>query len=117
MIEATVVFIDKSRSDFPLHVAQYPVDERVLWNYYHNDDTDLLDAAKFLMGIPADTPTFRAVFVDHLVNPFTGEVHTGVDFSLEEFMSQVLTRQRELILEAQQRHRVRCGFYIPVVRV
>ena len=117
MIEATVVFIDKSRPDFPLHVAQFPVDEGVLWNYYHNDADSLLNAVKFLMGIPAGVPTFRAVFVDHLVDPATGEVHTGVDFSLEEFMTQVLTRQRELILEAQRRHKVRRGFYIPMVRV
>lgn len=117
MIKATVVFIDKSRPDFPIHIEQFPVDEGVLWDYYHKDDDSLLSAAKFLMGIPENVPTFRAVFVDHLVDPATGEVHTGVDYSIDDFLSDVLNRQRELVFEAQQRSRVCRVIRVPVVRV
>lgn len=101
LIPATFAFIDKGQNGFPLYIKEIACDHKLLWEYYHNDNPRVVNAAKDILGIPAEHPTFSGVFVDYLIDPDTNKVcRDDSGESLEEFMQSVCDRHDELLAEA-----------------
>ena len=101
MIPATFAFIDKGQNGFPLYIKDIVCDSKLLWEYYHNDNPRVVNAAKDILGIPEDHPTFSGVFVDYLVEPDTGKVCRDEDgATMEQFLQSIFNRHDELLAEA-----------------
>lgn len=115
MLTVTVAFVEKVAPEFPVHIAQFPVDERIAWAYYHEDNEALMKCAKTLMGIPSNVPTFRGAFTEYLVDPSTGRHLHNDDMDVNDFIASVYSRKAELIREhfnpSRKQHR---EFFFPV---
>lgn len=100
LLPVTFAFIDKGRSGFPLYIKTAMVDPRMVWEYFQNDNLQMINAMKQFLGIRQDTPTYSGVWVDYLIHPVTGEIlHSDDGESLEEFLNSVRRRQRGLLSE------------------
>lgn len=101
LIPATFAFIDKGQNGFPLYIKDVMCDSKLLWEYYHNDNPRVVNAAKDILGIPAEHPTFNAVYVDYLIEPDSGRVcRDDSGPSMDEFLQSVFNRHDELLAEA-----------------
>ena len=115
MLTVTVAIIEKVAPEYPVHIAQFPVNEQLAWAYYHDeDDGAFMKAAMTLMGIPK-VPTFRVAFAEFLVDPYTGRHLHNDDMDINGFMASVYARRSELIREHfDPRPKSHRQFFFPV---
>lgn len=101
LVPATFAFIDKGQNGFPLYIKDAMVDARMLWDFFHKDDSTVLNAMKDILGIDAGSPCFSAVFASYLIDPNSGRVHRNDnDETIDDFLRPVFNRHSELLSEA-----------------
>lgn len=98
MITATFAVIDKSVRSFPMYIATAVFDNKMLWDYYHNDSDEVCKAIRKSLGIEPDVPCFIGLYADYLIDPVTGKVcRDDSGTSIEEFMQTVCRKRQEIV--------------------
>lgn len=93
MTIATVAVIDGGK----IYLADFPVNNRVLYGFFYEGDNTMIRAAKALFGLSPDAYTRDFVHADYIVDGNTGEV-LSAKASRDTFVRRVKEEARHLAI-------------------